>query len=119
MRRGIQIENAGERRQDPIHGNDLHISLDYNIQKYAEQAAKKAMEEHGAQSVSVLMMNPQNGEILAMVNVPEFNLNEPFSIEGEVAEANQDKLNLMWRNGCINDTYEPGSTFKIITTAAA
>ena len=76
------------------------------------------MEEHGAQSVSVLMMNPQNGEILAMVNVPEFNLNEPFSIEGEV-QTNQDKLNLMWRNGCINDTYEPGSTFKIITTAAA
>lgn len=116
--RGIEIENAGERRQDPIDGNDLHISLDYNIQKYAEQAAKKAMEEHGAQSVSVLMMNPQNGEILAMVNVPEFNLNEPFSIEGEV-QTNQDKLNLMWRNGCINDTYEPGSTFKIITTAAA
>ena len=69
--RGIEIENAGERRQDPIDGNDLHIGLDYNIQKYAEQAAKKAMEEHGAQSVSVLMMNPQNGEILAMVNVPE------------------------------------------------
>ena len=111
--RGIEIENAGERRQDPIDGNDLH-----NIQEYAEQAAKKAMEEHGAQSVSVLMMNPQNGEILAMVNVPEFNLNEPFSIEGEV-QTNQDKLNLMWRNGCINDTYEPGSTFKIITTAAA
>lgn len=116
--RGIEIENAGERRQDPIDGNDLHISLDYNIQKYAEQAAKKAMEEHGAQSVSVLMMNPQNGEILAMVNVPEFNLNEPFSIDG-VTQTNQDKLNLMWRNGCINDTYEPGSTFKIITTAAA
>lgn len=116
--RGIEIENAGERRQDPIDGNDLHISLDYNIQKYAEQAAKKAMEEHGAQSVSVLMMNPQNGEILAMVNVPEFNLNEPFSIDG-VTQTNQDKLNLMWRNGCINDTYEPGSTFKIITTTAA
>ena len=115
--RGIEIENVGERRQDPIDGNDLHISLDYNIQKYAEQAAKKAMEEHGAQSVSVLMMNPQNGEILAMVNVPEFNLNEPFSIEGEV-QTNQDKLNLMWRNGCINDTYEPGSTFKIITSSA-
>lgn len=116
--RGVEIENAGERRQDPVDGNDLHISLDYNIQKYAEQAAKKAMEEHGAESVSVLMMNPKNGEILAMVNVPEFNLNEPFSIDGEV-ETNQDKLNLMWRNGCINDTYEPGSTFKIITTAAA
>lgn len=116
--RGVEIENAGERRQDPVDGDDLHISLDYNIQKYAEQAAKKAMEEHGAESVSVLMMNPKNGEILAMVNVPEFDLNEPFSIDGEV-ETNQDKLNLMWRNGCINDTYEPGSTFKIITTAAA
>lgn len=116
--RGVEIENVGERRQDPVDGNDLHISLDYNIQKYAEQAAKKAMEEHGAESVSILMMNPQNGEIMAMVNVPEFNLNEPFSIDGKV-ETNQDKLNLMWRNGCINDTYEPGSTFKIITTAAA
>ncbi|MCI8326902.1 MAG: peptidoglycan glycosyltransferase [Lachnospiraceae bacterium] len=116
--RGVEIENAGERRQDPIDGNDLYISLDYNIQNYAEQAAKKAMEEHDAESVSVLMMNPKNGEILAMVNVPEFNLNEPFSIDG-VLETNQDKLNLMWRNRCINDTYEPGSTFKIITASAA
>ncbi|MGN0290814.1 MAG: peptidoglycan D,D-transpeptidase FtsI family protein, partial [Lachnospiraceae bacterium] len=116
--RGVEIENAGERRMEPVDGDDLHISLDYNIQKYVEQAAKKALEEHEAESVSVLMMNPQNGEILAMVNVPEFNLNEPFTIDGK-AETNQDKLNLMWRNGCINDTYEPGSTFKIITSAAA
>ena len=116
--RGVEIENAGERRQEPVDGNDLHISLDYNIQMYAEQAAKKAMEEHGAERVSVLMMNPQNGEILAMVNVPEFNLNEPFTIDGEI-ETNQDKLNTMWRNACINDTYEPGSTFKIITASAA
>lgn len=116
--RGVEIENAGERRQDPVDGNDLHISLDYNIQKYAEQAAKKAMEEHGAERVSVLMMNSQNGEILAMVNVPEFNLNEPFCVDGETV-TNQDKLNAMWRNGCINDTYEPGSTFKIITASAA
>ncbi len=116
--RGVEIENAGERRQEPVDGNDLHISLDYNIQMYAEQAAKKAMEEHGAERVSVLMMNPQNGEILAMVNVPEFNLNEPFTINGEV-QTNQDKLNTMWRNACINDTYEPGSTFKIITASAA
>lgn len=116
--RGVEIENAGERRQEPVDGNDLHISLDYNIQMYAEQAAKKAMEEHGAERVSVLMMNPQNGEILAMVNVPEFNLNEPFAIDGEV-QTNQDKLNTMWRNACINDTYEPGSTFKIITASAA
>ncbi len=116
--RGVEIENAGERRQEPVDGNDLHISLDYNIQMYAEQAAKKAMEEHGAERVSVLMMNPQNGEILAMVNVPEFNLNEPFTINGEV-QTNQDKLNTMWRNACINDTYEPGSTFKIITASSA
>lgn len=116
--RGVEIENAGERRQEPVDGNDLHISLDYNIQMYAEQAAKKAMEEHGAERVSVLMMNPQNGEILAMVNVPEFNPNEPFTINGEV-QTNQDKLNTMWRNACINDTYEPGSTFKIITASAA
>ena len=116
--RGVEIENVGERRQEPVDGNDLHISLDYNIQMYVEQAAKKAMEEHGAERVSVLMMNPQNGEILAMVNVPEFNLNEPFTINGEV-ETNQDKLNTMWRNACINDTYEPGSTFKIITASAA
>lgn len=116
--RGVEIENAGERRQEPVDGNDLHISLDYNIQMYAEQAAKKAMEEHGAERVSVLMMNPQNGEILAMVNVPEFNLNEPFTINGEV-QTNQDKLNTMWRNACINDTYEPGSIFKIITASAA
>lgn len=116
--RGVEIENAGERRQEPVDGNDLHISLDYNIQMYAEQAAKKAMEEHGAERVSVLMMNPQNGEILAMVNVPEFNLNEPFTINGEV-QTNQDKVNTMWRNACINDTYEPGSTFKIITASAA
>ncbi|MCI5740062.1 MAG: penicillin-binding transpeptidase domain-containing protein [Lachnospiraceae bacterium] len=116
--RGVEIENAGERRQEPVDGNDLHISLDYNIQMYAEQAAKKAMEEHRAERVSVLMMNPQNGEILAMVNVPEFNLNEPFTINGEV-QTNQDKLNTMWRNACINDTYEPGSTFKIITASAA
>ena len=116
--RGIELDEEAEGRKEPVKGDTLKISLDANLQKYAEQAAKKAMEEHGAQSVSVLMMNPQNGEILAMVNVPEFNLNEPFSIDG-VTQTNQDKLNLMWRNGCINDTYEPGSTFKIITTAAA
>lgn len=116
--RGVEIENAGERRMEPVDGNDLHISLDYNIQKYVEQAAKKTLKEHEAESVSVLMMNPQNGEILSMVNVPEFNLNEPFTVDGNI-QTDQDKLNLMWRNGCINDTYEPGSTFKIITSAAA
>ena len=103
----------------------MQISLDYNIQKYAQQAAEKVMEEKAADRVSVLVMNPQNGEILSMVNVPEFNLNDPFSLEttgvsdeSVKAEEKQDLLNQMWRNGCINDTYEPGSTFKIITSSA-
>lgn len=122
--RGVEIENAGERRQEPVDGNNLHISLDYNIQLYCEQAAKKVMEAKSADSVSVIVMNPQNGEIMAMVNVPEFHLNEPFLLvtgdEGSPAgEATQEQLNQMWRNQCISDTYEPGSVFKIITTAAA
>ena len=123
--RGVEIENAGERRQEPIDGYNLHISLDYNIQLYAQQAAEKVKLAKEADYVSVLIMNPQNGEIMAMVNVPEFNLNEPFTlnVEGDnqslTAEEQQNMLNQMWRNPCINDTYEPGSTFKIITTAAA
>lgn len=124
--RGVEIENAGERRQEPVDGNNLHISLDYNIQLYCEQAAKKAMEAKSADSVSIIVMNPQNGEIMAMVNVPEFHLNEPFTLvspnDGTVAEkkdATQEQLNGMWRNQCISDTYEPGSVFKIITTSAA
>ncbi len=145
--RGVEIENAGERRAEPIDGNNLHISLDYNIQMYAQQAATKVMEAKEADSVSVIVMNPQNGEIMAMVNVPEFNLNDPFTLNtvsgpeegtegtedpagetegqeaGETAamteEKKQELLNQMWRNQCINDTYEPGSTFKIITASAA
>lgn len=122
--RGVEIENAGESRQDPIDGNDLHISLDYNIQMYAQQAASKALEQKQADSVSVMVMNPSNGELMAMVNVPEFNLNDPFTLnyepQGNVSEEEkQNLLNGMWRNQCINDTYEPGSTFKIITTTAA
>lgn len=122
--RGVEIENAGERRQEPVDGNNLHISLDYNIQLYCEQAAKKVMEAKSADSVSVIVMNPQNGEIMAMVNVPEFHLNEPFLLvtddDGAPAgEATQEQLNQMWRNQCISDTYEPGSVFKIITTSAA
>lgn len=122
--RGVEIENAGESRLDPIDGNDLHISLDYNIQMYAQQAASKALEQKQADSVSVMVMNPSNGELMAMVNVPEFNLNDPFTLnyepEGVVSEEEkQNLLNGMWRNQCINDTYEPGSTFKIITTTAA
>ena len=119
--RGIEIENAGETRLEPVNGYDLNISMDYNIQLYCEQAAEKVMREKQADGVSILLMNPQNGEILSMVNVPEFNLNDPFELNtGEELEGEklQDALNAMWRNRCINDTYEPGSTFKIITSAA-
>lgn len=122
--RGIEIENAGESRLEPVNGYDLYISLDHNIQMYCEQAAQKAYEAKQAESVSVLVMNPQNGEMMAMVNYPEFDLNEPFTLinepEGELtSEEKQELLNQMWRNQCISDTYEPGSTFKIITAAAA
>ncbi len=127
--RGVEIENAGERRQEPVDGNNLHISLDYNIQMYCEQAAKKVLQAKSADSVSVIVMNPQNGEIMAMVNVPEFDLNDPFTLitepekesqesletAGKQKDNSQDLLNQMWRNQCINDTYEPGSVFKIIT----
>lgn len=122
--RGVEIKNAGERRSEPVEGDDLYLSLDYNIQMYAAQAAVKVREEKQADSVSILVMKPQNGEILAMVNEPEFNLNEPFTLNTEIdtelsEEEKQDALNKMWRNQCINDTYEPGSTFKIITASAA
>ena len=124
--RGIELEGIAEERMEPIAGKTLQLSLDYNIQKYAQQAAEKAMEEKQADQVAILIMDPQNGEIYAMVNVPEFQLNEPFSLETlqlEVApkdeEEKQDLLNKMWRNTCINDTYEPGSIFKVFTTAAA
>ena len=121
---GQELEQEGERRQEPVTGNQLTISLDCNLQMYCEQAAQKVMMEKNADEVSVILMNPQNGEIFAMVNVPEYNLNEPFTLNVETASdlkesEKQDLLNQMWRNACINDTYEPGSTFKIITTAAA
>ena len=118
--RGIELEGVAEDRVEPVAGNTLQISLDYNIQFFCTQAAYKVMEEKQADSVSV--MNPQNGEILAMVNAPEFNLNDPFTLNtdasGVTDEEKQNLLNQMWRNGCINDTYEPGSTFKIITSSA-
>lgn len=136
--RGIEIENAGETRMEPVNGNDLYISMDVNIQKYCEQAAQKAYEQKNADGVSIIVMNPQNGEIMAMVNYPEFNLNDPFTLTDELlesvemageengtyteemtAEQKQSLLNQMWRNRCISDTYEPGSIFKIITAAAA
>ena len=123
--RGIELEGIAENRIEPVAGNTLKVSLDYNIQSFCEQAAEKVMEEKQAEAVSILLMNPQNGEILAMVNVPEFDLNAPFELPAEESgqesvsdEKKQELLNQMWRNRCINDTYEPGSTFKIITSAA-
>lgn len=122
--KGIEVEAAGERRIEPANGNDLCISIDMNIQSYATQLAVQARAAKQAESVSILVMNPQNGEIYAMVNVPEFDLNDPYALpegtveEGLTAEEKQNLLNAVWRNGCINDTYEPGSTFKIITAAA-
>lgn len=122
--KGVELPEEGEARIEPIKGNDVYISIDINIQEYATQLAMQAMETKEADSVSILVMNPQNGEIYAMANVPEFNLNDPFTLpdtvetEGLTDKQKQDLLNKMWRNGCINDTYEPGSTFKIVTAAA-
>lgn len=126
--KGIEIETKGESRIEPVDGKHLMTSLDYNIQSFATQLAKVAMEAKEAERVSIIAMNPKNGEIYCMVDVPEFDLNQPYEIPVEIQpdetiqnmEAwKQEQLNQMWRNGCINDTYEPGSTFKIITTAAA
>ena len=129
--RGIELPEAGESRLESVPGDDLQISLDYNIQSYIEQEARRLLEQKGADSVSIIIMNPQNGEILGMTNTPEFDLNDPFTLPEETEETEeetqgesgteaqeQELLNQMWRNGCINDTYEPGSTFKIITAAA-
>lgn len=121
---GVEIPNAAEDRVEPIPGNNLYISLDINIQKYAEQAAQKVLEAKQAKSVKLIVMNPQNGEIYAMVNCPEFDLNDPYKlnvpVEGNLtAKQKTDMLNNMWRNACISDTYEPGSTFKIVTATAA
>lgn len=138
--RGVEIDKLGETRQEPVEGKSLLISLDANIQEFAQQAALKVMEEKQAERVSILLMNPQNGEIYACVNVPEFDLNEPFTLTDEMQrqlkeelqqtenssgsrkkteeQLKQELLNQMWRNPCLNDTYEPGSTFKIITMSA-
>ena len=122
--RGVELSDLGESRVEPVEGYDLQISLDKNIQMYAQQAALKVMEEKEAQGVSILLMNPQNGEIYANVNVPEYDLNDPFTLNTETDTSQmtdqefQDACNQMWRNPTINDTYEPGSTFKIITMAA-
>ena len=128
--KGIEVDKEGERRIEPVAGNDLYISMDRNIQTYATQLAVQAMATKEADSVSIIVMNPQNGELYAMVNVPEFDLNNPYEIPEQMlaglqsasgeegGEQKQDILNRIWRNGCINDTYEPGSTFKMITAAA-
>lgn len=120
--RGVELPDAGESRLEPIAGNSLQISMDANIQQFAEQAAEKVMEKKSADRVSIIIMRPQNGEILAMVDVPEFDLNNPYELgtdtSGMSEEEKQNALNQMWRNGCINDTYEPGSIFKIITASA-
>lgn len=122
--RGVELDGVAEDRIEPVAGETLQISLDYNMQAYCQQAAENVMEEKQAEAVSILLMNPQNGEIYAMVNVPEFDLNNPYELNTGVDEASlsdeelQDQLNQMWRNRCINDTYEPGSTFKIITASA-
>lgn len=122
--RGIEMENALEQREEPIPGNDLITSIDVNIQQYAEQIAYNTLEAKKANYVSIIVMNPNNGEIYAMVNAPEFNLNQPYqlnyTLDGEAdGKKKQDLLNKMWRNQCINDTYEPGSTFKVVTATAA
>lgn len=122
--RGIELDGVAEDRLEPEAGNTLRISLDHTMQKYALQMAEKVRTEKQADKVGIILMNPQNGEIYAMVNVPEFDLNQPFMLNNEETgenltdEQRQDALNQMWRNGCINDTYEPGSTFKIITASA-
>lgn len=119
---GIEIENAAETRVEPVNGNDLYLSVDYNVQCYVQQAAEKVLKVKKAKRVSVILMNPQNGEIYALVSLPEYDLNEPFVLtkayEAEGKNQN-DKLNDMWRNPVISDSYEPGSTFKIITATAA
>ncbi len=120
--KGIEVEEQGERRQEPVKGRDLRITMDRNIQSYAAQLARQVMLAKEAQRVSILVMDPRNGEVLAMVDVPEFDLNDPYGLPEQTSYAAQEEyqnlLNAMWRNGCINDTYEPGSTFKIITAAA-
>ncbi|HJB07940.1 MAG TPA: peptidoglycan glycosyltransferase [Candidatus Enterocloster faecavium] len=133
--RGVELENGAEERIEPVPGNDLQISLDVNIQQYAQQLAYQVLEKKNAKAVSIVVMDPTNGEIMAMVNVPEFDLNDPFTLDQNLnsqslreeaaarpqdlnAGEKQDLLNRMWRNRSINDTYEPGSTFKIITAAA-
>ncbi len=122
--RGLEIDGKAEERIEPIAGTSLYTSLDVNIQSFAQQAAQKVMKAKKAKSVRIVMMNPQNGEIYAMVNVPEFDLNDPYTLNTTSSKNMSDKkkqeaLNGMWRNACVSDTYEPGSTFKVIVAASA
>lgn len=123
--KGIELDGEAEERAEAIPGNNLHLTLDYNIQMYCEQAAKKVLEEKEAEYVSIIIMNPQDGSIYANVNVPEFDLNNPFDLPEEMdvskmtEQQKNNALNQMWRNQSVNDTYEPGSTFKIITSTIA
>lgn len=120
--RGIEIEGAVENRIEPVAGNDLYCSLDVNLQKFAQQEADKVMKAKKAKNVRIIMMNPQDGQIYAMVNLPEFDLNDPYKTDQKVQlseKGTQDYLNQKWRNHCVSDTYEPGSTFKVITAASA
>ncbi|RHU93518.1 peptidoglycan glycosyltransferase [Clostridium sp. OM07-9AC] len=122
--RGLEIDGKAEERIEPIAGTNLYTSLDVNIQSFAQQAAGKVMKAKKAKSVRIVMMNPQNGEIYAMVNVPEFDLNDPYTLNTTSSKNMSDKkkqeaLNGMWRNACVSDTYEPGSTFKVIVAASA
>lgn len=121
---GIEIQGAEENRNEPEPGKNLYISIDYNIQKYAQQLAERTKEEKQAKSVSIIVMNPQNGELMAMVNAPEYDLNNPYQLnynltDTQLSMPKMDLLNNMWRNFCINDTYEPGSIFKMVTATAA
>ena len=122
--RGIELADTLEDRVEPVSGDTLQVSLDYNIQEYAQQAAEKVMEEKQADAVVILILNPKTGEIYACVNIPEFDLNDPFTLpEGTDSALNDEEkqamLNQMWRNRSINDTYEPGSIFKVFTASAA
>ena len=120
--RGVELDKIAEDRLEPVPGKTLQLSMDYNIQMYAQQMSEKVREEKQADGVSIILMNPSNGELYAMVNVPEFDLDDPFTLPqgtvGLTEEEKQDALNQMWRNRSINDTYEPGSVFKVVTAAA-
>ncbi|HBO04252.1 MAG TPA: peptidoglycan glycosyltransferase [Eubacterium sp.] len=121
---GVEVKNGNEERDEPEKGSNLYTSIDINIQSYAQQLAQKTLEQKQAKSVSIIVMNSENGEILAMTNEPEYDLNNPYELNSDLlisstGTSKMDLLNNMWRNFCINDTYEPGSIFKMVTATAA